>query len=361
MRRVVVLALVCGIAAPAAAHQSSVSYGQVTVGADGQVDWTVRVSSRDLYAALGLERERDATDDEIRAGASRLWTYVLSNVAVSADGRPCPLGHDELSILRQATRFAVLPLHARCPLPLGTLALEDHMFFDIDPRHSGLVQVSRGGRTVTEEFIRGAERFEWHVGLTAPSSLGLGDFVVKGIEHIFTGYDHIAFILGLLLVAGLRLGALGYIVKVVTAFTIAHSTTLILASLDVVQLPSRLVESCIAASIVYVAAENLVVGDPRHRWPLAFGFGLVHGMGFAAMLRPLLPESGVVLPLLAFNVGVELGQLAIVLAVLPFLVVWARRRAPSYRRWALGGGSLAIGLVGLIWLVERLFDVRILP
>ncbi len=352
-RRAVVAVLLLGWVTPAAAHQSSVSYGQVTVADDGTVDWVLRVPSRDLYAALGLERERDATDDEIRAGAERLWAYVRANVAVTADGQPCPLETGALSILHQNQRFAVLPLRARCPLPLGSLGLDDHMFFEIDPRHSGLVQVTRGGRTVTEEFIRGAEHLEWKLGLAAPSSLGLGAFVVKGVEHIYTGYDHIAFIIGLLLVAGLRPAALGYIVKVVTAFTVAHSTTLILAALDVVTLPSRLVESAIAASIVYVAVENIVVRDPRNRWPLAFGFGLVHGMGFAAMLRPILPDRGVVVPLLAFNLGVELGQLTIVLALLPPLVALARRNPGGYRRYVLLGGSAAIGLLGAAWLVER--------
>jgi hypothetical protein len=352
-RRVLVVLALLAWSGPARAHQSSVSYGQVTVGDDGTVDWTIRASSRDLYAALGLERERDATDEEIVAGADRLFRYALGNVAVTADGTRCPIEPGTLSILRQASRFAVLPLRARCPLPLGTLGLDDHMFLDIDARHSALTRVSRGGRTVTAEFIRGVEHFEWRLGLAAPSSLSLADFVWKGVEHIFTGYDHIAFIIGLLLVAGLRDRAVGYIVKVVTAFTVAHSTTLILAALDVVALPSRLVESAIAASIVYVAVENLVVPDPKSRWPLAFGFGLVHGMGFAAMLRPILPERGVIVPLLAFNVGVELGQLAIVLALLPPLVAFARRDARAYGRFVLVGGSAVIGLLGAIWLVQR--------
>jgi hypothetical protein len=153
-------------------------------------------------------------------------------------------------------------------------------------------------------------------------------------------------------------GAIGAVLQIVTGFTLGHSITLILAALGVVTLPSRFVESAIAASIVYVAAENFF-GDPRQRWPLAFAFGLVHGLGFASVLRPMLPRAHLVGPLLEFNIGVELGQLTIVAAVLPLLYL-AARRPERYRRLAIQGGSLAIGLAATLWLVERVLDVTVL-
>ncbi len=269
-------------------------------------------------------------------------------------------------------RFAEIRLVATCPLPFETLGLDDSLFFDLDPRHSGLCRVSFGTRTLTEEFSKGFEHFEWKIDAAAPpAELGLHEYVWKGMEHIYTGYDHIAFILGLLLVAALRREpqgwsarpfalALPYVLKVVTAFTVAHSLTLILAALDVISLPSRFVESAIAASIVYIAVENMAPREPRYRWPVAFLFGLVHGLGFAAMLRPILPPNGVVVPLVAFNVGVELGQLTIVAAVLPFLLLAARAGAERYRRVVVLGGSTLVALVGALWLVERLADVRII-
>jgi hypothetical protein len=267
-------------------------------------------------------------------------------------------------------RFAVLKVSAACPLPIVNLRLTDTLFFDLDPRHSGLLRATHAGRTLTEEFSKGNHLFEWRLDLDAQQELGVPGFIWKGMEHIYSGYDHIAFLIGLLLLAAIRLETTGwtprpprlavpYVVRIVTAFTVAHSLTLILAAFDVVDLPSRIVESAIAASIVYVAVENLATREPRHRWPLAFVFGLVHGLGFAAMLRPILPSTGIIAPLLAFNVGVELGQLTIVGALLPLLLLAARAGAPRYRRLVVVGGSLLVAAFGAAWLIERTLDVKI--
>lgn len=357
MRRAAVFFATWLAAATSWGHQSSVSYSQVDIAEAGAVAWTLRLSSRDLYEALGLDRERDATDDEIHTGSARLIAYVHSRLAVTNDSQPCPLTSGAVSILHQQMRFVELRFDAHCDAPLGTIALESHLFFDLDARHSGLARITRQGASVTREFTQAHPRLELSAEGTG---LGLGDYVVKGMEHIYSGTDHIAFVIGLLLVAALHdrrarsfAAAIPYVVKVVTAFTIAHSTTLILAALNVFDLPSRWVESAIAASIVFIAVENIVVAEPRNRWPLAFLFGLVHGLGFAAMLRPLLPQSDVVVPLLAFNVGVELGQLSIVVVLLPLLVHIARWNATAYRRIVVLGGSGLIGLLGCVWLIER--------
>ena len=182
------------------------------------------------------------------------------------------------------------------------------------------------------------------------------DFLIWGIRHIFSGYDHIAFLLGLLLATAL----LRDVIKIVTSFTAAHSVTLLLSALQVVQLPSRLTEALIAASIVYVAAENLFMKKSRlrHRWLIAFGFGLVHGLGFATDLRERLAESGsVVFPVLSFNVGVEVGQLAIVAVD----AAVARPLAKCQRLLRDGAGdsrylrlgSIPILGLGIFWLVQR--------
>ena len=353
----------------ASAHQSSVSYHEVFVGEDGRIDWTVRLSSRDLYEALGLDKDRDASDAEIQAGGARLGAYVRDHLSVQADGRPCPLVSGPPAILMQTMRFVELKLAAACP-PFTTLRLTYSLFFDLDSRHSGLLRATHAGRTLTEEFTKQNNVFEWKLDLANQTELGIPGFIWKGMEHIYTGYDHIAFLIGLLLIAAIRLEPAGwtprppglaipYVVRIVTAFTVAHSLTLILAALDVVELPSRVVESAIAASILYVAIENLAPREPRYRWPLAFVFGLVHGLGFAAMLRPILPSTGVIPPLLAFNVGVELGQLTIVGALLPLLMLAARAGAVRYRRLVVVGGSLLVAAFGAVWLVERVFDVRI--
>ena len=174
------------------------------------------------------------------------------------------------------------------------------------------------------------------------------------MEHIFTGYDHLAFLFGLLLVAtsrGLRGGA-RYILGIVTAFTVAHSFTLIAAGLGWVRLPSRFVESAIALSIAYVAVENLAVREPKHRWLLTFFFGLVHGFGFASVLAEIgLPPSGVIPSLVSFNVGVELGQLTVVCAVAPILLWLVPRYQQSARVRTFG--SIVLFVLSTYWFFER--------
>src|SRR5215470_11548423 len=165
MRRLVFALVAASLAATAHAHQSSVSYHDVVLEPDGRLVWTVRIASRDLYEALALDRERDATSDEIRAGEGRLARYVASRIAASADGRACPLGAPSVSVLEQTTRFAELRFSAACALPLGTLHLESHLFFDLDPRHTGFLRASYAGRTLTEEFSKGFESFDWKLDL----------------------------------------------------------------------------------------------------------------------------------------------------------------------------------------------------
>jgi len=331
------------------------SWSKVTVEDDGTVSYLLRLSSRDLYEPLALDRDRDATDDEIRGGGDRLFAYVLARLHIRGDERPCPAEPGRISVLHQTDRFAELRFVARCAGPPSIVTIDYDLFFDLDPAHGAMLSVSHAGETTTDELVRGRRRFSLALAGAARPSLGLGDYIVHGMEHIYTGYDHIAFVLGLLLVVPLRRERREWAttLKVVTAFTAAHSLTLILAALEIVSLPSRFVESAIAASIVFVAAENMLMPEPRGRALLAFCFGLVHGLGFAAMLRPLLPPTRVVVPLLAFNVGVEIGQLTIVLPLLPLLVLAARRRRDLYRRVAVLGGSAVIGALGLVWLIER--------
>ena len=186
----------------------------------------------------------------------------------------------------------------------------------------------------------------------SPSTPTILAFIHLGVEHIWTGYDHLLFLFALLLVCrGFRsIGA------VVTCFTLAHSLTLALATLDWVRVSPRLVEPMIAASIVFVGAENLIKRgeEPRGRWALTFGFGLVHGFGFASVLRDLgvgQGGQGVLLPLFSFNAGVELGQIAVAAVVLP--LVWWLRRWEKFVRYGIPALSVAVTLAGLYWLVQR--------
>ena len=196
----------------------------------------------------------------------------------------------------------------------------------------------------------------------------LKQYVLEGVWHIWIGYDHILFLLSLLLPAVLLRragqwepaptlkGSFIEVLKVVTAFTLAHSITLSLAALGVVSLPSRLVESVIAASVVLAALNNLWGTVEGKRWLMAFVFGLIHGFGFASVLADLgLPQNALVLALVGFNVGVELGQLAIVAVFLP--VAFLLRRTWFYRVGVLMGGSIVVAILASWWLAQRMFDL----
>jgi hypothetical protein len=160
-------------------------------------------------------------------------------------------------------------------------------------------------------------------------------------------------------VAGFR-EALWDVFRIVTSFTVAHSITLSLAALGIVALPSRLVESAIAASVVVAALNNLRPVVEGRRWMVAFGFGLIHGFGFASVLTELgLPRDALVLALVGFNVGVEIGQLAIVALFLP--LAYSLRRSRFYRRAVMTGGSIVIAAVAATWLAERVFNFKVLP
>ena len=264
--------------------------------------------------------------------------------------------------------YAILQFRATCPRTARRLTVEYQLFFDLDPQHRGLVRVSHEGATQTAIFSPEASRQGFDLGTSAPWKEFLA-YARTGVWHIWIGYDHILFLLSLLLPAVLSLTnghwepvarfrpACVEVVKIVTAFTLAHSVTLSLAVLGLIALPARLVESAIAASVILAAINNLYPVCYSRRWLVAFVFGLVHGLGFANVLADLgLPKGSLAVGLLGFNLGVEVGQLAIVAGFLP--LAYRLRHSPFYRRLAFGMGSAVIALIAALWLVERSFDLR---
>jgi hydrogenase/urease accessory protein HupE len=230
---------------------------------------------------------------------------------------------------------------------IGTMPLGHRQLAEIRTSEGQLLAsrlLSAGADTLAVDLPGNAAPAE-----SAPRSFG--QFFLLGIEHILTGYDHLLFLLALLLVCtSFRSAAL-----VITCFTLAHSLTLGLATFDLVRLPASVVEPVIAATIVYVGIENIVRRDHlRGRWLLTCVFGLVHGLGFAGVLRDLgvgASGSGVAMPLFSFNLGVETGQLAIAALVLPVLLA-ARRRPAFAARWVPACSAL-ISLAGMWWLLDR--------
>lgn len=232
-----------------------------------------------------------------------------------------------------------------CPTAIGRLALRDDLPDVLGTDHHTIALVVWPGGSHSVAF--GAEMRETAVRV-GEGSQGAGSFFALGIEHILTGYDHLLFLLVLIL----RGGGLVQLLKIVTAFTVAHTITLGLAVFDLVVLPGALVEAVIALSIAYVAAENLF---PKYaisrRWTVSFLFGLVHGFGFSSVLKEIgLPQDNLLLSLLNFNLGVEAGQAAVVLLLLPLLI---RMRQRSWEPKVAMGLSAIVLVVGLVLFVER--------
>jgi HupE / UreJ protein len=259
--------------------------------------------------------------------------------------------------------YVWLPLSAHCPSAIRHLGIGYSMLEDIDPSHRGLLTLTAGHVTQSEVLGATRERATFEVYSPAPWRTFI-EYLQAGIWHIWSGIDHLLFLLSLLLPAVLirrskhwdpvaePRPAIFSILKVVTAFTLAHSITLTLAALNVVRLPSRLTESVIAASIIVAALNNIfpVVTDSRAR--IAFAFGLLHGFGFASVLADMgLPSGARLISLLAFNLGIETGQLAVVLGVMP--VVYLVRASLVYRRAVLPWGSAVIATIALVWLLQR--------
>ena len=362
MRTLLVLVLL--LAGAAQAHKPSDSY--LALHADGQAlrgQWDIAL--RDLEYAIGLDANGDGaiTWGELKAKHGEIAAYALARLAVSADGKPCALQPGAQLVDEHSDgAYTVLQFAAKCEAERYlALDVQYSLFFDLDPTHRGLLRIARPGEAITG--VLSPERPRLEASADGRSKLDqFADYLREGVWHIWIGFDHVLFLVSLLLPAVIGVArfraSLWDVFKVVTAFTVAHSITLTLAALSVVALPSRLVESAIALSVVLAALNNVWPMVRGRRWMVAFGFGLIHGFGFASVLGELgLPRDSLVLALFGFNLGVELGQLAIVAAFLP--LAYAARDTWAYRRLVFVGGSAAIVLLAILWLVERAFDVKL--
>ncbi|MCC6764908.1 MAG: HupE/UreJ family protein [Deltaproteobacteria bacterium] len=337
-------ALIVGLlgATPVAAHQQGIGYSDVVI-ANGEVRFDLVLSVHDL--AADVDGDGATSDAEVRSRFPRLARRFAAALVVEAGGTPCPLTlRDSTLEPNELVRFRLTgpcpdasPLRVVVRLPALTA---------VDGQNLAKIRV--GGALIEHVFTPTDQ--EAVLGETSGGFWpAFRRFFVLGVEHIATGYDHILFLVALLLVGG----GLRSLVAVVTAFTVAHSVTLSLAVLDVVALPAQLVESAIALSIAWVALENLLLDRTRGRWRVTFVFGLVHGFGFASILREMhLPREGLIASLLAFNLGVEAGQLVVVLVTFPMIAAIERSR---HRRAVVVVASGAILVMALWWFGERAF------
>ena len=388
-----VLALLA--ARPAGAHERTVSYS--TWELDGpRVRVTARMTPLDVSrlpwaATAGAELDR------------RLGTYFSERLTLSADGVPCPVASGPTRLATPPDRI-VFSWEVLCP-STHALQLRSDVLRDVAPSHLHFARVRLQGRPAFERVLSDAER-SWMIGdSAAPVAVGdsLTDFLLLGVEHILTGYDHLVFLLGLLLFGG----GLRDLVRIVTGFTVAHSLTLALAVFGILRPDRAPIEALIGLSIALIAVENLWLAGGRRpavRWvvaglllllaaaalrgggsvsaltltglavftacyfglvaqverpaPLraavAFVFGLIHGFGFAGVLLEAdLPRQRLALALFGFNAGVELGQVGAVLALWPLLLFSARRRDGLVHRAVVEYGSAMILAVGVYWFVSR--------
>ena len=366
---ILMLLLAC---APAFAHKPSDSYLSLnSASSSPQITGRWDIALRDLQLVIDLDSNNDGniTWGELRNRQPELAQQILPMLTVQTGqgetAQPCPLTLTGLQANDHVDgTYAALHFQGTCPAAPSQLGVHYRFLFDRDPSHHGLLKSNHDGVELAVTFSDNQRRHHLDTSGAGQWQAFQG-FVHQGIHHILIGYDHILFLLTLLFPAVLvwqrgswqpaptMRGALTQTLAIVTAFTVTHSLTLALATLGIITLPAWLVESAIALTVALGAAANLLPGLFPKRWIMAFVFGLVHGLGFASVLADLgLMGDGIVLPLLGFNIGVELGQIAIVLLFVP--LAYLARDTALYKRVFVPVGSVAIMVLAGVWLVERL-------
>ncbi|MDP9139750.1 MAG: HupE/UreJ family protein [Pseudomonadota bacterium] len=360
------LLLLALFSASAHAHRPSDAYVTLTV--DGsQLSGQWEIALRDLDAAAGVDSNGDGqiTWGELRLSQVPLEAALLPALVVHGDGMPCTLKVADLLVNdRLEGRFAWFALEGTCPRTPTVLKVRYGFLFGLDPSHRGILVLHRDQKSHTAVLSPSKPDVEMTLASVSLSRQFV-DYLIEGVWHIWMGFDHVLFLLALLLPAVLirvrgrweaqptLSSALWPVLGIVTAFTVAHSITLSLAAFDVLRLPSRWVESAIAASVLLAALNNLIPVATRGLWLAAFVFGLIHGFGFASALSELgLPAGSRVLCLVAFNLGVESGQLAIVAVLMP--LAYLSRHTKFYRMVILSLGSTVVAVIAAIWLWQRL-------
>lgn len=354
-------------------HKSSDSYLQLDAGVnDLKVRWDIAL--RDLDVALDLDTNADGklSWGEIKAALPRIESYAMTHLVI----RGCDLRVASTALERRNDgAYVVLYLSSACRLA-SPPSISYSLFADVDPTHRGIVKIARPGQPVALSMLDPSQPTAIDTvkhgsadeAATAPARW---QFLREGIRHILTGYDHVLFLICLLLPAVMRRTADGWrpvqktsqavlpVIGIVSAFTVAHSITLGLAALKIVSLPSSIIEPSIAVTIMLAALDNIWPVFPVRRIVVTFCFGLIHGFGFASVLSELkLPTADFALALLQFNLGLELGQVLIVLLVTS--VLFSLRDWSRYRLVVIRGGSIVALTIAAAWFIERTANLSIL-
>ena len=352
----ILLAAALGLAAfapgrAAFAHAVGVSSGEYRL--DGQILYgDLGMAGRELarlLPAIDTDHDGAISTDELTAGHDAVARAFAGGLTVKADAKSCRGTLDRAWAL-EAEGGVVFQVRYVCPEVPDRLTLAMPMLDALAPGHRHLARLFRAGKAQVKVLDRARATWELAGASSTSSGVAMAWSMLKlGIEHILTGADHLVFLLGLILVGG----SLRSLIGVVSAFTLAHSITLALAAFSIFAPSPRLVEPAIALSIAYVGIENLFVTDASKRWRITFPFGLIHGFGFAGALREIaLPRPQVPIALVSFNLGVEIGQLAVLSLALP--LVLAARDAPWFGDRGVRTLSIAIAIGGGALFVARL-------
>lgn len=356
------------------AHSSSNSYLQLEQRGNTLV-LRADMNLRDVDLLFDLDRDRDGrvTWAEAADRSAELQVWLDQGLQLRSHAGTCRLVPTPLMASERADGFYLSAESAiDCPGSTAGLSLRYQLIFERDNLHRGLIRVQTDALQTSAVLSPDQPEVVLVPGSASDGGSGIGStlgrYITEGVWHIWIGLDHILFLLSLLLLAPLQRqrgwllkwpardalrSSLMDVVAVVTAFTVAHSLTLALALTRVVEPPRAIVETLVALSVVLAALNNLMGWFALERWRMAFVFGLIHGFGFATALIDLnLPGSQLAVALGGFNLGVELGQLAIVAAFFP--LAWWLRMTGFYRVVVVAGGSLVIAAVGILWVLQRL-------
>ena len=305
---------------------------------------------------------------ELKAHEARIKQYILGHIHILSDDKPCPMKVTGFQVYRRVHQsYIKLPISLDCEIPKHSINLAYDLFFNVDKDQKAFVKLSKSASTQ----IMSSRKPMLNITLEEPSLWqSFQNFLIEGIWHIWIGFDHILFLLMLIIPSVYHHKSylprkrfsttLKEIIKITTAFTLAHSITLALSVTEIITLNTIYVEVAIALSVLFTALNNLWNFSHARPWMLAFVFGLIHGFGFANVLHELIDKKeGFASMLVGFNIGVELGQLAIVLALLPLM--FYLRKSWFYRQFIMIGFSTFTAIIALLWVIERGLNLSILP
>ena len=321
----------------------------------GRIEATLTAHIVDLAHDLNVERPESLLDPQFaQSNRQAIRELVKSRLLLTEDGTPMDVEVLRIEPLSDRQALSIqLRIETTAQAKAGAIRIHCALF-PYDPQHQTFLNVYEEGTLVHQEiFTQDHPMFVYRTGGNQTRMSVIKEFIPAGIYHIFTGPDHVLFIVGLLLMGG----TLVRLLSIVTAFTIAHSITLSLAALSIINPSPRVIEPAIALSIIYVGIDNLMVGKTGRdvRAWIAFFFGFVHGFGFAGVLREFgLPREALGWSLFSFNFGVEIGQACIVV-VAAFLLAAIRKRSEAASRRVLIVGSVCVSLAGTYWFIQRVF------